>query len=320
MSAFVCGPLHIGQMAAHLVRHQSDTLGDADASLQGANDSSAEALAEQVAARLAEQNVDSVAYRYEEDREDCCSGYPGGYNGYVEECVAQALQHLESGVDLPFGVLWKMSSCYEYQSCENEGWDATVGVRLSRMLSGGAERAMGAASCGDPAPDTSNPVFAPEDIGRMAAYLQHHTPEGAAALAAELRGGGLQLPAADNLRTLADALATHCLDRPAGGGQSGTAIVHGGSLGYRTRCQTAALRCAEQHDLPEHGAAWALARGYMEHSASTPAAEQQQGYIVADHIDYVAMASMAKVYGAEGVWELRGDTELADATPAAGPQ
>lgn len=104
MSAFVCNPEHIGQLASYLKRESRDRFGSA----------------EDIAETMARENVRSVNYRYQED--DSAKSFLGmDVEAYVAECRKEArfaVEPLLKAVDI-----YKMAQCLDYQSCETSDYN-----------------------------------------------------------------------------------------------------------------------------------------------------------------------------------------------------
>ncbi len=130
MSAFLCGPEHIGALVDWYCHRpgSSHHVGD-----------------EEAAILLANANLDSVAYRYDdlETRDKVAAGF-GGFEDateYVAACV-QASRFRGRAPFPPVGILY-MLACFEYQSCETPEWyDTPIHKNPARVL---FERIKGAA-------------------------------------------------------------------------------------------------------------------------------------------------------------------------------
>ena len=123
MSAFLCGPEHIGALVdwyCHRPR-SSHNVGD-----------------EEAAILLANANLDSVAYRYDDlgTRDKVASGF-GGFDDatdYVAACVQASRLRMGRRMLPPVWIL-SMLACFEYQSCETPDWyDGPIHKNEARML------------------------------------------------------------------------------------------------------------------------------------------------------------------------------------------
>lgn len=102
MSAYLCNPEHIGQLAIAMARKEVPIAGRRFDKFRDAA---------KIAAILAKANWDSVNYRYQDA--------DIGLEQYVAECMKAARHQdiLLKAVDLI-----KMAKCFEYQACEDPAY------------------------------------------------------------------------------------------------------------------------------------------------------------------------------------------------------
>lgn len=111
MSAWLCTPEHIGQLA---IKFEEITRGNAYG------------FAEEIAHRMAITNLASLKHRYPEGREGfgswrdfLCDETEGQY---IEKCIAETRRTKDP--HLKFADYFKMLQCFCYQSCEDPDiWD-----------------------------------------------------------------------------------------------------------------------------------------------------------------------------------------------------
>ena len=140
MSAFLCSSYHIGRLAAYIEAHDGERVRYFVEPLAPAD------RVGQIAARLAVANVASVQGRYPDTVENFESA-PGlisdsaeGVLGYISKCAEAARTEWRGdhrAVDIEQAV-----RCYEYQSCEYDGWEGSDGAKLANMAYRTAVRAI----------------------------------------------------------------------------------------------------------------------------------------------------------------------------------
>lgn len=117
MSAYLCSPEHIGEMAkyANSIWH-------------------ARFDPEECALRFAEENLQSVCYRYRMNHTEAALDFLGlPLDVYLNKCI----QYATDGIDRRISKqrMYGMIRGYIYQSCEHEEWDKSeVHFILSYMI------------------------------------------------------------------------------------------------------------------------------------------------------------------------------------------
>jgi hypothetical protein len=124
MSAFVCQPEHIGLLAAFLATDQERN------SLIHR-----EEKATRFAITLARQNIDSVAYRYPNDKDGERPGPAGLKDQQVIDLAGLwAVHYLHNPKHRTLTEIIKLAHCLEYQSCETEGYKETTAAYLINQI------------------------------------------------------------------------------------------------------------------------------------------------------------------------------------------
>lgn len=128
MSAFLCDAYHIGRMAAYIAQDR-DSQGYNGHHLEEQDTDEHGPL---IAQHLAAANLASVRQRYP----DCENDLPGEIANeddthYLLRCrqAARRLIHHMPAVDM-----LKACDCWEYQSCEIEGWETSLGAFWCRAI------------------------------------------------------------------------------------------------------------------------------------------------------------------------------------------
>jgi len=103
MSAWLCSDEHILEMASYYVEHCQKYSGD-------------ETTLKQAAEILYNENLESLAARYGDDYPPI--KVPSAYEPIVENIFHMA----------------KMVGCYEYQSCEHEGWKTSEAKEMCATI------------------------------------------------------------------------------------------------------------------------------------------------------------------------------------------
>ena len=144
MSAYVCNPEHFGALAALAVRRfnpsglpggnwnsviSSFNIGVSDAQVAG-----------YIAGQLAQANIDSVAARYPND---VSGGRPGPCltdEEIIRQADAWAVRYLKREPKLSIADYFSLCGCYEYQSCEHDGWDKSDAKQQIERIKDGLTR------------------------------------------------------------------------------------------------------------------------------------------------------------------------------------
>lgn len=74
-----------------------------------------------LAQELWNENIESVLTRYP----DCRASFPRGLPGPVNEDYVIRLTDIRPVLDLKAADIFKACDCYEYQSCEHDGWPSS---------------------------------------------------------------------------------------------------------------------------------------------------------------------------------------------------
>jgi hypothetical protein len=124
MSAFLCTDHHIAALAAEIARRKS--------AIYEWRDSSALTTAREVARRMAEANLASIDARYGD-----ADGWTDGGFGVFMECCADLAERYYFHPPLAYlgrVEYFKLLDCFEYQSCEVDGWEGTLAARQCNWL------------------------------------------------------------------------------------------------------------------------------------------------------------------------------------------
>lgn len=145
MSAFVVNPEHIGMIAAWAIRlptmgreYRTNCYFYQHSKSEKMNLNSPEDLAE----LLANANIDSVNFRYQNSRPDVVEDMVSGdiqRTEYVSACRTACGRCAEHVHKVDATMIWKMLSCLEYQSCERPDWyesDAYHAIKAIREHAG----------------------------------------------------------------------------------------------------------------------------------------------------------------------------------------
>jgi hypothetical protein len=105
MSAYLCNPTHIGILAQRIA-FKTTTWGNAPT----------------VAAKLATENLKSVAYRYSKSEDQAAQEFISmPSQAYIDQCKVEA-DNPDHLTRVPVTRLIGMVNCSEYQSCEHPEW------------------------------------------------------------------------------------------------------------------------------------------------------------------------------------------------------
>lgn len=123
MSAFLCNPAHVGQLAAFVRRDRHTRY-----------------TPEELAETFARANLASVGYRYKMTADKTATEFLGEPDAetYVRACVAEAVAPC---VLSPVMAI-KMAHCLDYQCCEVEDWRGSVAEWRLRELEAIAARSL----------------------------------------------------------------------------------------------------------------------------------------------------------------------------------
>ena len=129
MSAFVLGKVHIDALLTAAV--------DADLYIYHDNQPTKVAFdnADEIGARLVAENVASVRGRYP-DIPDSLDDMPGPIDNEYALAATRGEYHFARTQDFTPGQLLAAVTCYEYQSCEHDGWKGSFAEAFCDYLRG----------------------------------------------------------------------------------------------------------------------------------------------------------------------------------------
>jgi len=130
MSAFLCSPKHIGQLAGWYPAGNPD--------IDGEQDDKCEA-----AVKLGRANMKSIMARYGQDDDSInsvCEEWSGlNYTDYLASCSMYARYGNKNSTLESVDIL-KMAQCFAYQACEFDGWKDDDAYRVLDWIKGEAIR------------------------------------------------------------------------------------------------------------------------------------------------------------------------------------